>query len=139
MADSTDALLEIVYELTVTHNVRLAPTTLRACRGIFDQTVANFASQAADQAVAEHPWDNDDFRAFILGQVRRIAEKASALAGSGPVSPEVLRQAAFEVMSRTNRVCRLAAERGRLKFATAEVSDQYEGQVCSMYLQNAEL
>jgi hypothetical protein len=61
MADSTDALLEIVYEFAATHKVRLEPAALSACRDIFERTVGNFARQAADQAVQQHPWDNEIF------------------------------------------------------------------------------
>jgi len=135
MADSTDALLEIVYEFAATHKVRLEPAALSACRDIFERTVGNFARQAADQAVEQHPWDNEDFRKFILGQVKRMAVQANTTAKSGPVSAHVLRSTAFDVMKDTNRVCRLMAERGRIKFETAERPKQYEGEVCSAFLE----
>jgi hypothetical protein len=135
MADSTDALLEIVYEFAATHKVRFEPAALSACRDIFERTVGNFARQAADQSVAEHPWDNEDFRKFILGQVKRVAVEANAMAKSAPVSAAVLRSAAFDVMKDTNRVCRLMADRGRIKFETAERPKHYEGEVCSAFLE----
>lgn len=136
MPDSTDALLDIMYALTTTHRVQLAPAAVGAVREVFDQTVGHFAQQAEDQAVAAHPWENDDFRAFILGQIRRIAELMRLRGGDAPASPETFRDAATDVMRRTNRVCRLAAEQGRLKFATDAVPHGYEGSVCTMYLES---
>lgn len=138
MPDSTDALLEIVHELAATHQLRLAPATLPTVRDIFEQTVGGFARDVVDAAPDAHPWENDDFRAFILGQVRRIADEARRHAGDQAVAPEVFRQAATDVMRRTHQVCRLAAERGRLTFVTAAVPEHHEGQVCSIYLRNLE-
>ena len=137
MSDNTDAVLDVLYAFTTTHRVHLAPEAVGAVREAFDQTVGNFARQAADQAVTVHPWENDAFRAFILGQVGRIAEVLRLRAGDAPASPEAFRDAATDVMRRTNRVCRLAAERGKLTFATAAVPEGYEGSVCSMYLEAA--
>jgi hypothetical protein len=134
MPDTTDALLDVTYALATTHSVRFEPPALGAVRELIEQTIGNFARQAADQGIAEHPWANEDFRSFILGQIRRIAEVVRLRTGDAPASPEAFRDAALDVMQRTNRVCRLAAEKGRLKFATAAVPEGYQGSVCTMYL-----
>lgn len=136
MPDTTDALLDIVYALTTTHRVHLAPAAVGAVREVVEQTVGTFARQAADEGVAVHPWSNDEFRSFILGQIRRIAEVIQLRAGDAPASPDMFRIAAIDVMRRTHRVCRLAAEKGRLKFATEAVPEGYQGYICEMYLES---
>ena len=135
MADSTDALIAIIYELTATHQLQLEPAALSTCREIFEKTIGNFAKQAADKNVPEHPWDNAQFREFILGQVKRIAVQAKEAAKSGPVSSELLRTTAITVMRKTNRVCRIRAERGHLSFGTSEKPKHLEGEVCSAFLE----
>lgn len=139
MADSTDALLDIVYALTTTHQVHLAPDAVGAVREVFDQTVGQFAQQAADRAIPVHPWENDEFRAFILGQIRRIAEVIQLREGDAPATPDAFRAAATDVMRRTHRVCRAAFEHGKLTFATAAVPAGYEGYVCTTFLESQRL
>lgn len=143
MPDNTDAVLDVLYAFTTTHRVHLAPDAVGAVREVFDLTVGNFARQAAEQAAEQaatvHPWENDDFRAFILGQVGRIAEVLRLRGGDAPVAPEAFRDAATDVMRRTHRVCRVAAERGRLKFVTEVVPSGYQGYLCAMYLETRRL
>ena len=42
-------------------------------------------------------------------------------------------------MRHTNLVCRLMAERGRLRFTTVETPPKYEGQVCAAYLAHLQI
>ena len=135
MRDNTDAVLDILHALSTTHRVQLAPEAVGELRHVFDRTVGDFAARAADRAIAVHPWENAEFRTFILGQVGRIAEVLRHRSGDAPITPEGFRDAATDVMRHTHKVCRLAAERGTLKFVTEAVPGGYEGYVCSMYLE----
>src|SRR6185503_439870 len=103
-----------------------------AARSIFQQTVGLFVEEAQRKGATSDPWENQEFRKFILGRVKRIVDHAKQEAGSAVVSERVLRDAADDVIRRTHEVCKIAVEQGRMRFAVEESA--FEGQVCSAYV-----
>ena len=132
MADAQDALIDVTHELTLLTGAKLDASARASVRQIFDLTVGAFAAKGMKQKKPIHVWDNPKFKTFIMGQVKRIAKEAEGLASNGKITSKMLNQAAFNVMTRTQKVCRTAIANGKLTVAVQGIDE--EGEVCSSYL-----
>jgi hypothetical protein len=132
MADAKDALIDVTHELMKETGASLDAKGRTAVREIFDLTVGAFAAKGEKQARPIKVWDNPKFKSFILGQVRRIAKAAKANAKGGKITGANLNAAAVEVMTKTQKFCRTAIAKGKLKVIIDGPGE--EGEVCSSYL-----
>lgn len=129
--DRTDALVEVVYEVTRKTEGRLSAGARKSLREIYDLTLENFAKEGERQKV--YVWDNKRYRAFVLREVRKIATAARKKAGTGKqISATMLHEAAVEVMGKAQKTCDTAIVGGKLRLAHPQIRKQ--GKICSSYL-----
>lgn len=128
--DRTDALIELVYEFTKVTGGRLDASARTSLREVYTLTLDSFAKKGEKEQV--YVWDSKRFRAFIVGQTRKIARASMKLAGEKRITGAIIHQAAVNVMTKTQEYCDTAIKDGKLHVAHPQVRKQ--GAVCSNYL-----